>query len=67
VQDLVPLFQIVIVIAAVVSPILLVARILRGDEPLSLARLLYAPDDRAWPRGVQEEEPVRFVFGASGA
>jgi hypothetical protein len=67
VQDLAPLFQIVIVIAAVVSPILLIARILRGSEPVTLAWLVYAPDDRAWPRGVQEEEPVSFVFGATAA
>ena len=36
-QDLAPLFQIVIVIAAVVSPILLFTRILRGNAPVSFA------------------------------
>ena len=69
-QDLAPLFQIVIVIAAVVSPILLITRILRGNGPLTFAQLVYAPDAPAWPRGVQEEEPsplrVRRVRGLAG-
>ena len=26
-----------------------------------------APDDHAWPRGVQEEEPIHYAFGAAGA
>ncbi|HEY4190911.1 MAG TPA: hypothetical protein VGM28_10835 [Candidatus Limnocylindrales bacterium] len=64
-QDIAPLFQMVIVLAAVVSPILLVSRLIRGSGSISLANLLYVPDDRAWPRGVQEEEPIHFVLGAT--
>ena len=67
-QDIVPLFQIVIVIAAVVTPALLFVRYVRGDESMSMASLFYvASRDEAWPRGVQEEEPVHFAFGAAGA
>ena len=66
-QDLAPMFQIVIVIAAVVTPILVLARFIRGGEPASFARLFYVPDGPSWPRGVQEEEPVHYVFGGSAA
>ena len=66
-QDLAPLFQIVIVIAAVVSPILLISRFLRGNGPVTLAWLFYAPDDRAWPRGVPGGGAIHFVFGGSAA
>ena len=44
VQDLAPLFQIVIVIAAVVSPIRCSTRVLRGDEPPLLRALFYVAD-----------------------
>jgi hypothetical protein len=29
--------------------------------------MFYVPDRPSWPRGVQEEEPVHFVFGGSAA
>jgi hypothetical protein len=67
VQDLAPLFQMVIVIAAVVSPVLLFTRFLRGESPVSFAHMFYVPDLPSWPRGIQEEEPVHFVFGGSAA
>jgi hypothetical protein len=67
VQDLAPMFQIVIVIAAVVTPILVLARLIQGAEPATLARMFYVPEGPSWPRGVQEEEPIHFVFGGSAA
>ena len=67
VQDLAPMFQIVIVLAAVVTPILVISRFIQGGESASLARLFYVPDGPSWPRGVQEEEPVHYLFGGSAA
>jgi hypothetical protein len=63
VQDIAPLFDIVIVIAAVVTPAVLLVRLVRGGEPGSLSTLFAAPDHNAWPRGVQEEEPSPWAFG----
>jgi hypothetical protein len=67
VQDIAPTFQMIVAIAAVVTPTVLFARWVRGDESVSIASLFYmASRDESWPRGVQEEEPVHFVFGAAG-
>jgi hypothetical protein len=63
VQDIAPLFDIVIVIAAVVTPAVVLVRLVRGGEKGSLASLFAAPDHNAWPRGVQEEEPSPWAFG----
>ena len=58
-QDIAPLFNIVITIGAVVTPVVLFARLLDRGEPFSLAALFYtAPDSNPWPHGVQEEEPT---------
>ncbi len=63
--EIVPFLQAVVASVAVAAPIVLLVRALRGDGPGSLANLLAAPDYGAWPRGVQEEEPMRW--GASVA
>ena len=63
-QDIAPLFNIVITIGAVVTPVVLFARLLNRGEPFSLADLFKAPDSSPWPRGVQEEEPAPWAFGA---
>ena len=63
-QDIAPLFQIVIVIAAVVSPVILLAKLVGGADQGSLAALFAPPQDHnAWPRGVQEEDPKPWVLG----
>jgi hypothetical protein len=62
VQDIAPFFDIVIVIAAVVTPAIVLVRLVRGGEEGSLANLFAAPDYNAWPRGVQEEEPRPWAF-----
>ena len=61
-QDIAPFFNIVIVIAAVVTPAVVLVRLVRGGETGSLATLFVAPDHNAWPRGVQEEEPSPWAF-----
>jgi hypothetical protein len=65
--NIAPLFDIVIVIAAVVTPSVLAARVLRGSEQGSLADLFRAPAYDAWPIGVQEEEPAAWAFGAAAS
>ena len=52
-QDIAPFFNIVIVIAAVVTPAVVLVRLVRGGESGSLATLFVAPDHNAWPRGKQ--------------
>ena len=64
-QDIAPLFSNVITIGAVVTPVVLFARLLTRGEPFSLADLFTSPDSTTpWPRGVQEEEPAPWAFGA---
>jgi hypothetical protein len=46
--------------------IILAAAIVRGGEPLESAWLLRAPA-AGWPHGVQEPEPPRWAFDASGS
>ena len=62
-SEIAPLFQIVIVIAAVTTPAILLARVIAGGEKGSLASLFAAPDAAAWPRGVQEEDPTPWAIG----
>jgi hypothetical protein len=47
-------------LAIVVVPAIVLIRWLAGDEGPSLADVLAIPIDPPWPRGVQEEEPVRW-------
>ena len=61
-QDIAPFFNIVIVIAAVVTSAVVLVRLVQGGETGSLATLFVAPDHNAWPRGVQEEEPSPWAF-----
>ena len=63
--DIVPVIQIIAGVVAVAAPIVMLVWLLRGDEPASLANLLAAPDDAAWPHGVQEEEPFRWGEAAA--
>jgi hypothetical protein len=48
----------------VVVPAIMLNRWLAGDEGASLADVLAIPIDPPWPRGVQEEEPVRWRLEA---
>jgi hypothetical protein len=47
-------------LAIVVVPAIAFTRWLGGGEGPSLADVLAIPSDPPWPRGVQEEEPVRW-------
>ena len=64
-HDIAPFFTIVITLAAVVTPIVLFARLLNGGEPGSLAELFKAPAPSPWPHGVQEEDPKPWSFGGT--
>ena len=63
--DIAPLFETVLVIAAVASPAIFLARLVSGGEQGSLASLFSSPDANAWPRGVQEEDPKPWILGAT--
>jgi hypothetical protein len=54
------LFQFTGSLAIVVVPAILLIRWLAGDEGPTLADVFAIPVDPPWPRGVQEEEPVRW-------
>ena len=47
-------------LAIVVVPTIVLIRWLGGEEGPSLADVLAVPLDPPWPRGVQEEEPMRW-------
>jgi hypothetical protein len=59
------MFEIVITIAAVVTPAIVLAKLVSGGEQGSLVSLFSTPDANAWPRGVQEEDPKPWVLGAT--
>ena len=48
--------------AMIVAPAILFNRLLAGSEGPSLADLFAIPVDPPRPRGVQEEEPVRWLL-----
>jgi cell division septation protein DedD len=60
VTDFASLFLVAGSIAVVVLPVIVLDRWLAGAEGSSLADILAIPIDPPWPRGVQEEEPVRW-------
>jgi hypothetical protein len=57
-MDLSTFLPIVLVIAIVVA--IAIANRRSGREPFNAATLFSRPWELGWPRGVQEEEPVRF-------
>ncbi len=59
-NDLAALLQIVGSIALITLPPIALGRLLGGDDGSTLADLFATPIDPPWPRGVQEEEPVRW-------
>jgi hypothetical protein len=68
VTEIAPILQILFAPIAVAAPLVLLVALLRGDEPGSLTNIWSAPDFDAWPRGVQEEEPMRWgIAAAAGA
>lgn len=59
-NSLLLLVEIVAFVALVAAPPILISRFLAGGERSDLSRLFAIPADLPWPRGVQEEEPVRW-------
>jgi hypothetical protein len=59
-MDLDTLLTAIALLAAIPAIVLTVRRLLGAGEPLDLASLFPRSWDLGWPRGVQEEEPVRF-------
>jgi hypothetical protein len=62
--DLGALVEIAFYVAVLTAPIVVFNRWLGGADGPSLADILALPVDPAWPRGVQEEEPVRWRLEA---
>jgi hypothetical protein len=60
VTDLTALFQILGTIALIVVPTVALSWALAGSDGPSLADILAVPAGPPLPRGVQEEEPVRY-------
>lgn len=50
----------IVVVTTVVAPIILINRLMAGADGPTLADIFAIPVDPPWPRGVQEEEPVRW-------
>jgi hypothetical protein len=60
VTEFASLLEIAASTAMIVAPAILFNRLLAGAEGPTLANLFAIPVDPPWPRGVQEEEPVRW-------
>ena len=58
--DFISLLEVAGSIALLAAPAILLDRWLAGAEGPTLAYALAIPIDPAWPRGVQETEPVRW-------
>lgn len=58
--DVASLFEITASMALVVGPAVVLNRLLAEADGPTLADLFAIPVDPSWPRGVQEEEPVRW-------
>lgn len=62
--DLITVLQIIFVFAAVSIPAVLLVKVTGGDEVGSILSAWQVPSANAWPRGVQEGEPIPFRFDA---
>ena len=58
--DLATMIEIVAYTALVTAPVVLLARLLAGNDGPTLSEILGAQLDPPWPRGVQEEEPIAW-------
>ncbi|HEX5148790.1 MAG TPA: hypothetical protein VFW02_06895 [Candidatus Limnocylindrales bacterium] len=58
--DLANLLELVGYVALMVVPAILFTRWLTGADGPGIADILAGPREPSWPRGVQEEEPVRW-------
>jgi hypothetical protein len=59
------LFQLVFVLVVTVLPIIVLVRLAAGDGDLGFDALIRADTTLPWPKGVQEEEPKPWRFGAA--
>jgi hypothetical protein len=60
VNEVASLFEIAAYGAILVGPPVMLGRLLSGGEGITLGDLFAIQEDPPWPRGVQEEEPVRW-------
>lgn len=65
-NDMSVLLEFAIAVTATVAPIVIIVRLIAGpdtDDGAGIAAgAVYRQRDLSWPRGVQEEEPVRWTF-----
>jgi hypothetical protein len=55
-NELVDLLQIAAAIGLFVAPVILIVRLIAGEEPVDLAELFRLRPEPTWPHGVQEED-----------
>jgi len=60
VTDIATLLEIAGSVAVVAAPVILLVRWLGNAQGPTLVDILAQPLDPPWPRGIQEEEPVRW-------
>ncbi|HET7028053.1 MAG TPA: hypothetical protein VFI28_10230 [Candidatus Limnocylindrales bacterium] len=65
-NEIVSFIQIILAAAIVGLPAVAIVRWLLGPEPLETAWMLRGTA-AGWPHGVQEPEPPRWAFDASGS
>jgi hypothetical protein len=66
-NDLTILAQIALVLVATVTPFVLLVRLVAGQDDYGFHAILLPDAVLTWPRGVQEEEPQPWKFGAASA
>ena len=63
-NDLITLAQIALVLIATVTPIVLLVRLVAGQDDYGFHSIVLPDSVLTWPKGVQEEEPQPWNFGA---
>ena len=59
------LFQILFVLAVTVAPVVVMTRLVAGHEDYGFNLIARYDASLPWPKGVQEEEPQPWRFGAA--
>jgi hypothetical protein len=67
VNDLATIFQMTLVFAAVITPIVVLIRLIAGQDDYGFEAILLPDVVLSWPKGVQEEEPQPWRIGPAGA
>ena len=66
-NDLATILQMTLVFAAVITPLVVLIRLLAGQDDYGFEAILLPDLVLSWPKGVQEEEPRPWKIGPAAA